>query len=59
RLETLCRERGMGFVALRTGDDAATLLRGGVQRTLPRTAATSRKAGATEPARRAVAGGAR
>ncbi|MBM4247174.1 MAG: DUF58 domain-containing protein, partial [Deltaproteobacteria bacterium] len=27
RLETSCRERGMGFVALRTGDDVTALLR--------------------------------
>lgn len=27
RLETLCRERGMAFVALATGDDCATVLR--------------------------------
>jgi uncharacterized protein (DUF58 family) len=32
RLEALCRERGMRFVAIRTGDDGATLLRGGARR---------------------------
>lgn len=59
RLETLCRERGMGFVTLRTGDDASALLRGGVQRALPRAAAASHEAVTTAPARRVAAGGAR
>lgn len=49
RLETLCRERGMGFVAIRTGDDVAALLRGGVRRVMPEVA----------NARRIAAGGAR
>lgn len=48
-LETLCRERGMGFVAIRTGDDVAALLRGGVRRVMPDPAS----------ARRVAAGGAR
>lgn len=49
KLETLCRERGMGFVAIRTGDDVAALLRGGVRRAVPDAA----------NARRVAAGGAR
>lgn len=48
-LETLCRERGMGFVAIRTGDDVAALLRGGVRRVMPDPAS----------ARRVAAGGVR
>lgn len=48
-LETLCRARGMGFVAIRTGDDVAALLRGGVRRAVPDAAA----------AHRGTAGGAR
>ena len=35
RLETLCRERGMGFAAIRTGDDVTALLRGAVRRLAP------------------------
>jgi uncharacterized protein (DUF58 family) len=44
RLETLCRERDMGFVAIRTGDDVTPLLRGGVQRTTSRTTHAPRSA---------------
>jgi len=36
RLETSCRERGMGFVALRTGDDVTALLRRAARRAAPR-----------------------
>lgn len=57
RLETLCRERGMGFVALRTGDDASALLRGGVQRVLPRATATAAAGASTPVPSPRVAGG--
>ena len=49
KLETLCRERGMGFVSIRTGDDVAALLCGGVRRAVP----------AVTNARRVALGGAR
>jgi hypothetical protein len=49
KLEMLCRERGMAFVAIRTGDDVAALLRGGVRRAMP----------APASGRRVAAGGAR
>jgi len=38
RLETSCRERGMGFVALRTGEDVTALLRGAARRAAPQRA---------------------